>query len=134
VHGHSLGTFAATLVASQRPVAGLVLQNPATEGHDVLRYVVPWYAKPFVRVAPSLLEDSNLRRIAGVRVPTLIAAGGRDRLLPAPMARTLYAASPAAYKRLVVVPRGGHNDLSFDPAVQEEYGRLVELVATAAGR
>jgi pimeloyl-ACP methyl ester carboxylesterase len=117
-------------------VGGLVLQNPATEGRDVLRHVVPWYARPFVRidVAPSLLEDSNLRRIAGVRAPTLIAAGGRDRLLPAPMARALHAASPAAYKRLVVVPRGGHNDLSFDAEVQTEYARLVSRVAGAADR
>ncbi len=88
VHGHSLGSFAAALVASERPVGALVLQNPATGGRDMLRYLVPWYAKPFVRldVAPALLADSNLDRIRRVTVPTLIAGGTRDRITSAGMA------------------------------------------------
>ncbi len=131
-HGHSLGSFAATLVASERPVGALVLQNPATDGRETLRYLVPWYAKPFVRfdVEPSLLAESNLLRIRGVSVPTLIAGGARDRITSPRMATALFEASPARDKKLVIVRGGDHNGLWLDPGFQEAYGDLV----SAAGQ
>lgn len=129
-HGHSLGSFAATLVAAARPVGALVLQNPATDGRETLRRMMPWYARPFVRldIAPALLAESNLQRIAAVRVPTLVAGGTRDRITSPAMARALYAASPAASKRLVIVRGGGHNDLLFDPAFEAAYSEIVAAV------
>ena len=131
VHGHSLGSFAATLVASQRPVAALVLQNPATDGRDTLRYLVPWILRPFVRfdADPALLADSNLERLRGVSVPTLVAGAGRDKVTSPRMARALYAASPARTRRLVIGSRAGHNDLYLDPGFQAAYAEIVAIVS-----
>ena len=131
VHGHSVGSFAATLVAAERSVAALVLQNPATDGRDTLRHMVPWYARPFVRfdVAPALLAESNLERIRRVPVPTLVAGGAADRITSPRMARDLYAASPAPHKRLVIVEGGDHNGLSFDPGFQAAYAEIVASVS-----
>jgi fermentation-respiration switch protein FrsA (DUF1100 family) len=130
VHGHSLGSFAATLVASERPAGALVLQNPATDGRDTLRYLVPWYARPFVRfdVAPSLLAESNLARIRRVSLPTLIAGGSRDRITSPRMAEALYRASPARDKKLVIVPGGDHNGLWLDAGFQTAYADIVAAV------
>jgi fermentation-respiration switch protein FrsA (DUF1100 family) len=130
VHGHSMGSVAAALVAAERPVAALVLQNPATDAREVVRAVTPWYARPFVRfeIAPALLALSNLERIGLVRAPTLVAGGGRDRITPARMARRLYAASPARDKRLLIVRGAGHNDLVFDDGFQAAYGELLSRI------
>jgi pimeloyl-ACP methyl ester carboxylesterase len=131
VHGHSVGSFAATLVAAERSVGALVLENPATDARDTLRYLVPWYARPFVRleVAPALLAESNLARIRRVRVPTLVAGGTRDTITSPRMARALCAASPAPSKRLVIVEGGGHNDLSSDTAFEAAYAEIVAAVS-----
>ncbi len=130
VHGHSLGSFAATLVASARPVAALVLQNPATNARDAVRAAVPWYARPFVRleISPALLAESNLDRIAAVRVPTLVAGGTGDRITSPAMARALYAACPSPHKRLLIVQGGGHNDLLLDPGFQAAYAAIIDAV------
>jgi hypothetical protein len=129
-HGHSLGSFAATLVATERPVGALVLQNPATDGRDALRYLVPWYAKPFVRfdVEPSLLAESNLERIGGVSVPTLIAGGTHDRITSPRMATALFKASPARDKKLVIVRGGGHNGIWLDPGFQSAYADIIAAI------
>lgn len=134
VHGHSLGTFVALYAATQRPTAGVVLENPATDVEGWRRSVLPWYLRLFIRLdfAESLQAVDNTARIQQVEEPVLIVAGSADPITPAAMARTLAEANEAA--ELVVVEGGGHNGLYEDAAVQEAYRALLDRALASAGR
>jgi len=53
----------------------------------------------------------NLAKIARFYKPVLIIHGEWDELLPLREAKDLFAACPSSVKRLLVVPRAGHNDI-----------------------
>jgi len=128
VWGHSLGSFLATHVADRRPVAGLVLENPATNVDDWVDHLVPWYIRLFlgVDVAPALREEDNLRRIRDVDRPLLVVGGAEDEVTAPAMARRLHEASPADEKELLVVEDGTHNGLHEREEVQAAYQRLLD--------
>ena len=136
VWGHSLGSFLATYVASQRSVGGVVLENPATNVEDWTSHLFPWYIRLFlgVDVDPALKEDDNLRRIRQLDVPLLVVGGRDDPVTDPEMARRLHAEAASEQRRLVLVKGGGHNGLYEAPEVQDAYHDLVEHVTTSTPR
>lgn len=113
VHGQSLGSFVALWVATQRPVAGVVLETPVTNVEDLLGHLAPWWTRPFIGfdIAAPLAAEDNLERIAKLRRPALILAGENDKVAPSAMAEDLFKTAATKDKRLEIFPEGGHNDL-----------------------
>jgi fermentation-respiration switch protein FrsA (DUF1100 family) len=103
--GESLGTAVAVDLAVEHPPAALVLRSPFTSMADVGRHHYPFLP---VRL---LLRDrfAAIDRIARIRVPMLVIAGGRDRIVPIDNSRRLYEAAVAP-KTLLVLPDADHND------------------------
>ena len=105
--GESLGTSVAVRMASERPVALLVLESPYTSIAAVAKRHYPFLPVDL------LLRDrfDALSRIAAVRAPLLVLQGGRDQVVPPQSGRELFAAAPEP-KEIWVAPEGGHNDLA----------------------
>jgi pimeloyl-ACP methyl ester carboxylesterase len=128
VWGHSLGSFLATHVADQRPVAGLVLENPATNVDDWVGHLMPWYIRLFlgVDVDPALRKEDNLHRIRQIDRPLLVVGGAEDQVTDPAMARRLHDAASSDQKELVLVEEGEHNGLHERDPVRAAYERLLD--------
>lgn len=103
--GSSLGTAVAVVVASEFPVAGVILQAPFDSMRALARRKFP--------IFPSfLLRDpyDTLARASRVSCPVLVLHGDRDEIVPIDAGERLYKCfpSPAGFHR---VPGAGHNDL-----------------------
>jgi len=133
VWGHSLGSFMATHVATERTVGGVVLENPATNVDDWKGHLFPWYVRLFlgVQIDPALQQDDNLERVRRLDAPLLVVGGSEDPVTDPEMARRLHAEAGSEQRRLVVVKGGAHNGLYDEPEVREAYRDLVERVVTA---
>lgn len=103
--GESLGTAVAVDLASEHPPAALVLRSPFTSMSDVGQHHYPFLP---VRL---LLRDrfAAIDQVGRIRVPLLVIAGARDRIVPIEHSRRLYDAAVAP-KTLVVLPEADHND------------------------
>lgn len=106
LHGYSLGSGVAVQLATEFPIAALVLEAPFTCMADVactrFRYVpVRW-----------LLRDryDNLAKIGAVRAPVLIYGGRADGVIPARQFAQLFAAVRAP-RRLVIIDEANHVDV-----------------------
>jgi uncharacterized protein len=112
VYGESLGSGVATHLATQVPVAGVVLDAPFTSIPDVGAKAYPFLP---VRLLMAERYDSA-SRIARINAPLLILHGTRDRVVPVTMGRRLneLAREP---KRYIEFPPGGHVDLDAHGAV-----------------
>jgi pimeloyl-ACP methyl ester carboxylesterase len=123
VHGHSLGSFVAAYVAQHRPVRGLVLEATANNVFDWARANVPWYASAFVdlQVSESLKDIDNARALAQFTQPSLILAGGQDRVTPVRLGRKVFDALPTEAKQIVVVDAARHSDLLTHPQAVAAY-------------
>jgi hypothetical protein len=132
VWGHSLGSFMATHVATERTVGGVVLENPATNVEDWKGHLFPWYVRLFlgVEIDPALQQDDNLERVRQLDAPLLVIGGSEDPVTDPEMARRLHAEASSEQRRLVVVDGGTHNGLYDEPDVREAYRDLVERVTT----
>jgi fermentation-respiration switch protein FrsA (DUF1100 family) len=106
--GESLGTAVAIDLAAEHPPAALVLRSPFTSIADVGRYHYPFLP---VRL---LLRDrfAAIDQIRRIRVPLLVIAGGRDRIVPIENSRRLYDAAVAP-KTLLMLPNADHNDVEL---------------------
>jgi uncharacterized protein len=133
VHGFSMGSFIAAYVASERPVSGLALESTATTVKDWARAQIPVYAKPFVRlrIAPLLLEASNVQALVRYCGPLLLVTGDRDAITPARFARSLFDSSctPLPQKNVVIAPDRNHGDALTSPIAMSAYGDFVCRVA-----
>ncbi len=128
LHGHSLGTFPALALAAERQVGAVVLEAPVTSVADLTDRLVPWIAEPFVdfELAPVLLAEDNLPRVARLDEPVLLLVGSEDRVTPPAMATALHDAAPRSVdRRLVVLPGAGHDDLAEHPRFVEAYRELL---------
>jgi fermentation-respiration switch protein FrsA (DUF1100 family) len=106
VWGESLGAGVAVALASEWPVARVILESPFSAAVDIAAA-----AYPFVPVR-WLMKDqfrSDLR-IGKVTAPILIMHGDRDAVVPIALGERLYdlAKSP---KRFVRIAGGGHGNL-----------------------
>jgi fermentation-respiration switch protein FrsA (DUF1100 family) len=107
LYGESLGTGVAVRMASERPVALLLLEAP----YASIAAVARWHY-PFLPV-DLILKDrfDSLSRIGAVKAPILVLHGERDTVIPTASGRELFAAAPEP-KEIWVAPNGGHNDLA----------------------
>jgi uncharacterized protein len=106
LYGESLGSGVAARIATERPVAGLILDAPYTSVVELAARAYPYLP---VR---ALLQDryETDQVIAQVKAPVLILHGERDWVIPVAMGRAL-ARLANEPKRLVLFPNGGHSDL-----------------------
>ena len=111
VIGRSLGSGIAVQVASQRPVARLVLITP----YDGLKDIAA-QEYPFLPVG-LLLKDKfeSWRYAPKVTAPTLILAAGNDELVPRSSTDRLKTRFKEGVARYVVIPNVGHNSISDSP-------------------
>jgi fermentation-respiration switch protein FrsA (DUF1100 family) len=107
LYGESLGTGVAVRMASERPVALLLLESPYTSIAAVARWHYPFLPVDLI------LKDrfDSLSRIGAVKAPILVLLGGRDTVIPTASGRELFAAAPEP-KEIWVAPNGGHDDLA----------------------
>ena len=107
-YGESLGSAVAVDLAADEPPLALVLNAPFTS--------IPDMAREHYRLLGPLLSLVRTRydtaaRVGNVQVPLLVVHGADDRVVPPEQGRRVFDAANEP-KRLLVVPRAGHNDLT----------------------
>ena len=108
VMGRSLGSGVATFLASQRPLAAVVLVTP----YDSLAAVAQ-RKYPFLPVSWLLRHRfDSIARAPHIKVPMLALAAGDDTLIPPEHARRLVEAW-GGDAELVVLDGVGHDDVNF---------------------
>jgi pimeloyl-ACP methyl ester carboxylesterase len=111
VVGRSLGAAVAVQLASQRPVAKLVLVTPFDSAVRLGQALMPWLPVSW------LLKDryDSAGRAGALRCPTLIVIAGDDEVVGRRHADALAAAFAPGWAQPLVVPGAGHNDLQLWP-------------------
>ena len=127
VMGRSLGSAAAIEVARHAGdrLAGLVIESGFADTLGLL-------ARLGLRVEGA--EEArdgfcNAVKMATIQTPTLVIHGRNDVLIPAADGQELYRRAASADKRLVLIPRAGHNDLLW--AGREVYLEVSPFVLEA---
>ena len=104
VYGRSLGSAAATHVASTHEVAGLILESPFTSAKGMAARHYRFVPRALVR-----LSLDNIGRIPSIRCPTLVFHGTTDMLVPMQMGQQIAAAAGGPVE-FVMIEGSGHND------------------------
>lgn len=122
--GFSLGSGVAAVLASKRPLEGVILVTP----FDSLRSVAQdWY--PWLPVRTLFQHEIDAAgALAGTRLPVAIIAAQRDQIIPPPRTRALADRVPNLVLDRVIAGTG-HNDIYS----RQEFARAMEeaLGATA---
>jgi len=122
--GRSLGSGVAVRLASERPLAGVVLATP----FDSLESVAKRHY-PFAPVSLMLRHRFDSLALAPrIGVPMLCIVAERDSIVPAEHARRLFAAWQGD-KRLVSIPKADHNDVSANAAFWREIGNFLSRIS-----
>jgi hypothetical protein len=115
--GHSLGTGVAVKLASEQPVAKLILEAPYSSTADV---AVARF--PFVPVRWLMKDQYHSDQwIGAVKAPILIMHGARDGVIPIRFGKRLFALAHQP-KRFILYDKGRHNDL-------DDYGATKDALA-----
>ena len=121
--GELLGAALAIAVATERPVACVVLEAPFTSAVDVgARHY--WFVPVRLFMKDRFRSDLRARK---VRSPVLILHGEKDSVVPIDLSKRLYSMIQSP-KRFVTVNGAGHNDLGAR-AVAEAKQFIVEFPA-----
>ena len=118
ISGSSLGSAVALYVATQRPAAAMVLQNPP----PLQRMIMEEYGwvVPSVVVAQIPAQLDSLANAPRVKVPAIfILSGVGDRTVP-PKFQQMVVDAYAGEKHLIRMPDAGHNA----PVTGEAAGQL----------
>lgn len=119
-YGRSLGSGVAVRLASERPLAGLVLATP----FDSLESVAKRHY-PFAPVSLLLRHRFDSLALAPhVGVPMLCIVAEHDSIIPTEHARRLFVAWQGE-KELVSIENAGHNDVSSSPKFWREIGNFL---------
>jgi hypothetical protein len=112
--GESLGSGQALRLATERPVAAVVLEAPLTSTVDVARGTYFWLPLGL------LITDKydNERNIRFVTAPVLVLHGEQDAVIPVEMGLRVYRAANEP-KQIELFPHGTHDDL-FDHGAWEK--------------
>ena len=106
-YGESLGSAVAVDLAADEPPLALVLNAPFASIRDMARHHYGLLG-PLLGLVRTRYDSAA--RIGEVRAPLLVVHGERDVVVPVEQGRRLFDAANQP-KRLLTVPRAGHNDL-----------------------
>jgi dienelactone hydrolase len=135
VEGFSLGTVPALHVAAERPVAGLVVQNPPPLRQHILEKHGWWnlwlLAGPVALSVPHDLDSiANARRCTA---PAVFLIAERDRSIPPDQQRRIFDAY--AGTRKLILQRGADHVTPLSPDDQAQYEAGMDwLFASNAAR
>ncbi len=98
--GHSLGGFICPRLAELSPkLDGFVYEASALNAEEAAKEWKPWFLRmvPFVKLEPteSTREGDNASPLKDKNIPVLVLAGGKDKVLPAWLSRSLTSALEA---------------------------------------
>jgi uncharacterized protein len=117
VIGRSLGSGVATRLASQRPMARLVLVTPYDSIEDIAAARFPVFPVRWL-----LLDKyASWRYAAQVQAPTVLLLAEHDEVIPRASTEKLLTRFAPGRATLHLVPGAGHNDISLAPG----YTRLL---------
>jgi len=120
LYGESLGTGVAVQLATEAPVAAVVLEAPYTSLAEVAGSYY-WYV-PFA--SHMVLDRYDARGAVGdVHAPILMLHGSRDTIIPVRQAERLHKAANEP-RQLWVAREAGHNDLYDHGAAEVVLGFL----------
>jgi pimeloyl-ACP methyl ester carboxylesterase len=88
VMGRSLGSGVAVYLASQRPVAGVILVSPYDSIESVAKGIYPYL--PISLMLKHRFD--SIARAPGIKLPLLCLVASADRVIPRPHSERLYAA------------------------------------------
>lgn len=123
--GTSLGGAVALDVATQRPIAGLILESTFTSAKDVAKMLYPFLPVQFFLHT----KFNSIDKIRTMTIPILIMHGSHDTILPLGLGRRLYQAANEP-KEFYEIAGADHND-TFFVGGDEYYQRVDEFVAKA---
>lgn len=121
VFGVSLGTAMATYVASQRPVAGLILGMPIASAEEELPVYGRLLGYPAAQLAMAVPTAEakaifdEVGMVAQSKAPLLILHGTADEVVPITQGRKVLAASASPSKNMVEVAGAGHGAAIASP-------------------
>ncbi len=123
--GRSLGTGVAAQMATEFPVGGMILLSPYRATSDVAKSHF-WFLP-----VDLLMKDrfETIRKIGAIRVPLLIANGGRDEVVAPQQGRDLFAQANEP-KEFFFAPSAGHNDM-FDSGFAAASLKWLDQLAAA---
>jgi uncharacterized protein len=128
--GTSIGATAALYVAAQRPVVGLILQNPPPLREMILRRFGWWnlwlLAGPVALQIPKDLD--SVKNAKAISAPAIFLLAEDDEVVP-PRYHKLVVNSYAGEKRVIPLPSAGHNDPIEGTALADLNNALVWLSA-----
>jgi pimeloyl-ACP methyl ester carboxylesterase len=131
VFGTSLGTTAALYLATQRPVAGLILQNPPPLRQIILRQFGWWnlwlLAGPVALRIPASLD--SVRNARAVHAPGVFLLAQDDEIVK-PAYQRLVVDAYAGEKRIIPLLGAHHND----PLRSDDIEHLHSAITWILGR
>ena len=107
LYGRSIGTGVAVDLAAKRTCKGLILEAPYISLPKLANEKLPFFF-------PSLLlkyRFDNINKINRVKCPVIFLHGSDDTLIPPSHSAKLFEKFTGK-KKLIIVDRGSHNDLS----------------------
>jgi uncharacterized protein len=106
--GRSLGSGVATRLASERPVAHLVLVTPFNSLQELAASHYPYFPVRW------LLKDKfeSWRYAARVTAPTLLVAAEHDEVIPRSSTEALFHHFLPGIAKMKIIPGTGHNSIS----------------------
>ncbi|WP_018995671.1 alpha/beta hydrolase [Hirschia maritima] len=139
--GHSLGGFFCPEMANMSgKLDGVVYEATALSAEEASKVWKPWFLRiiPFLKLAPSETsrEGNNATPLAGKEVPVLVLAGGKDKVLPAWLSRSLADAledqgNDVTYHEF---DNGTHMNLPFQEEFEGRVDPFFEKIQTNSNR
>lgn len=126
-YGESLGSGQAVRLATERPLAAVVLEAPLTSTVDVGRATYFWLPLGLL-ITDKYHNEENVR---SVKVPVLILHGEKDAVIPVEMGLRVHRAANEP-KRIELFADGNHDDL-FEHGAWDKARDFIDEVDAGRG-
>jgi uncharacterized protein len=131
--GESLGTAITIHTAARYPYRAVILFSSMSSAPAVAEHLrdtnnLGWLG--FLPLPVMMQTQMNaLSQIGQIHSPILIMHGEADTMMPLAMPKSLYEnATATSYKKLIIVPQAGHNDVFFRG--QDQFMAALEQLLT----